>query len=202
MKTISRLALLALTLAAACDAPRPASPSAYASPPTRSATYVDHADGEEGTEAQLQRFRADLPESPAALASGAESRDSLIQRYVRALEQRDTLTLEALSLTRTEFAYLYYPSSKMSSPPYELPAALMWARLQASNRKGALRALDAYGGRLLGFTGYHCPEPSTEGENRIWAGCLLRTTGGELRLFGSILERGGRYAFISLANDL
>jgi hypothetical protein len=50
-------------------------------------------------------------------------------------------------------------------------------------------------------------EPTIQGENRIWGGCTatMREGGGApvtAKLFGAILERGGRFKILSYANDL
>ena len=153
----------------------------------------------------LDRFRADL-EEPTGL-HGPTSRDSLVRVMIEALRRSDTLAFERMAVNRAEWAWLYYPTTPISKPPYELPPALAWFQLQEGNRKGVLRALREFGGRTLRYDGYECPAvPTTEGENRIWTGCTV-TLGrdGEapvtFRLFASIVERGGHFAFLSYAND-
>jgi len=49
--------------------------------------------------------------------------------------------------------------------------------------------------------------PQAEGANRLWHACRVRRTAEagaalEQRLFGSIIERDGRYKFVSYANGL
>ena len=153
----------------------------------------------------LDRFRADV-EKPAGL-HGPASLDTLLREMIAALRQSDTLAFERLAVNRAEWAWLYYPTTAISKPPYELPPALAWFQLREANRKGVFRALREFGGRTLQFEGYACPaEATTEGENRIWSGCTV-TLGrdGEapvtLRLFSAILERDGHFAFLSYAND-
>ena len=53
-------------------------------------------------------------------------------------------------------------------------------------------------------TGYRCEaEPRVEGGNRIWEQCVVTLgDGGDVRLFGSIIERQGRFRLMSLANRL
>ena len=155
----------------------------------------------------LERFREGL-EEPTGLRSPYTSRDALVAAYVDILERADTLALEEIAVSRAEYAWLYYPSSIVSRPPYELPPELAWFQLQGENRIGALRALRDLGGRPLEYRGYEClPEPTVEGENRVWAGCVMTVRrNGEpgpapIKLFGSILERGGRFAILSFAND-
>ena len=63
------------------------------------------------------------------------------------------------------------------------------------------------GGRPLGYVGYSCPaEPLVEGDNRIWGPCAItrvRSPGDTVtsRMTGPILERDGRFKFISLTSD-
>ncbi|GMV08205.1 MAG: hypothetical protein AMXMBFR53_44800 [Gemmatimonadota bacterium] len=154
----------------------------------------------------MERFRTGLPE-PVALAGGEESRDALVERVVRALQAADTAAFEGVTVGLSEWAWLYYGTSAQARPPYELPPGLAWVQLQENNRSGVLRALERLGGKALDYRGYACdPEPTVEGENRVWIGCLvtLAVDGGEaapLRLFSAILERGGHFKVLSFAND-
>lgn len=157
-------------------------------------------------EEAVARFRAHLPK-PTGLSSGADSRDELVAKIVQALEAQDTLAFEDLAVNRAEWAWLYFPTDVLSEPPYELPPSLAWFQLQETNRKGVLRALRELGGHRLAYQACTCSEaPSLEGKNRVWTGCrvTLRRDDGDpvaLRLFGAILERGGRFAVLSYDND-
>jgi hypothetical protein len=159
-------------------------------------------------EEELRRFRADLPNAPTAFANGAPTRDSLVRLFVRAVEQSDSLALRRLVLTRAEFAYLVYPSSPYTAPPYRQAPGLVWMMITGGSRAGYSRLLDRMGGRPLGFLGYRCATPpAREGPNRIWRDCALRVvrTSGDtvaMRLFGAIIEQRGRYKIVSYASDL
>lgn len=72
----------------------------------------------------LRRFRGGVPPI-TALEGGSESRDGLVRRFMSALEKRDTVALRAMAMSRSEFAYLYYPTSPQGLPPYELEPGLM-----------------------------------------------------------------------------
>jgi hypothetical protein len=155
----------------------------------------------------LARFRADIPEVPTGLRGGAESAEALVSELVRLIEADDTLGFEAIAFDRAEFAYLYYESSPLARPPYELPPALAWFQLQQGNRTSVLRLLRELGGRPLGYAGLVCDRPSLEqGENRIWSGCRVRIERGdsaqEMRLFGALIERDGGFKVLSFTNDL
>ena len=180
-----------------------------AEPPGRAAraetpAYVDSV---VPREVSLARFREGLAH-PARLEGGAKSRDELVRRYVDALERQDTTALLGLTITRAEFAYLFYPTGPEASLPYDLEPGLYWFMLQENGRKGLLRALEDRGGRSLAYLGYRCDgTPSRQGGNTVWGPCLVRRWQApgdtvEERLFGPILEREGTFKFLSLANKL
>lgn len=201
MKSILRLAPL-IVLLAACDRGAPPSQVAAAEGEVRhvvdSIIPMDEA---------LTRFRVGLTE-PTGLAGGADSRDELVSSVIHALEAQDTLAFEELAVSRAEWAWLYFPTNVLSKPPYELPPALAWFQLQETNRKGVLRALRELGGHELDYRGYSCsPEPTIEGDNRTWTGCVVTlrrdddTDRVTMKLFGAIVERDGRFAVLSYDND-
>ena len=136
------------------------------------------------------------------------SRDSLVRGFVHALETRDSAALGRMLLDRGEFAYLYYPTNPQGLPPYDLNPDLLWFMLTSGSDKGIGRALEKRGGRSMGFAGYSCDSvPSRQGRNVVWGPCVVRHLGasgnseGE-RLFGLIIERDGRYKFVSYSNRL
>lgn len=195
---VARLLAGALALAA-CDGPRGAASSvADSARPAAAAPSI---------EASLRRFREGLP-AVTALAGGAPSRDSLVRRLARAVERRDTLAVREMTLSRAEFAYLYYPSTQYVRPPYELAPETLWFLSQQNSEKGAGRLLQRHGGRALGLVDHACPrEPAAQGANRLWEECTVRyrpagaDSVARRRLFGTIIERGGRFKFVSYAND-
>lgn len=155
----------------------------------------------------LRRFRQGL--TPVkALGGGQESRDKLVAGLLRALGKRDTLALTSMAISRPEFAYLYYPTTPQSLSPYELEPGLMWHMLVQRSDRGLRRSLAAYGGRGLQLLSYDCgKEKSREGDNTISGPCVMRVRDERgrtmsLRLFSQIIERNGRYKFLSYANQL
>ena len=165
-----------------------------------------HVDSIVPRDVELARFRAGLTE-PAALTGGAPSREALVRRFMTALEHRDTSTLGGLLLTRAEFAYLYYPTNPEAKPPYDLSPGLMWFMMDGRSRQGLAHALEDRGGQALHYLGHSCTSRSLQGENTVWAGCVVRRRQGtrdvvtEL-LFGPIVQRDGRYKFVSYSNKL
>lgn len=157
-------------------------------------------------EEELTRFRATVPEAVSRLTGGASSRSELVRWFVRAVETRDTTALRAMIISRAEFAYLYYPSTIYTRPPYRQAPGLVWFRMTSQSQRGIGRVLERDGGRPLGQVGYRCdPKPTVQGVNRIWTGCLLRVKQGDetvsRRLFGSILERDGRFKFLGYQTE-
>src|SRR3712207_5485129 len=53
-------------------------------------------------EEELRRFRTDIPEAPTEFTGGATSRTALVEKFVRAVEQRDTSALAAMVQSRAE----------------------------------------------------------------------------------------------------
>jgi hypothetical protein len=170
------------------------------------AEAATHVDSIVPRDVELAQFRAGLVE-PTGLTGGAASRDALVRRFMDALEHRDTTTLESLRMTQAEFAYLYYPTNPEARPPYDLSPGLMWFLLEGRSRRGLVHALEDRGGVTLHYAGYSCANRSRQGDNTVWSGCTVRRrqAAGDTMvemLFGPIIERGGRFKFVSYANKL
>lgn len=154
----------------------------------------------------LRRFQAEL--SPVTvMSSPARSRDQLVARFIDALETVDTATLNDLHVSKAEYAFLYFPSSVYSRKPYELPPDIAWLLSEQGSQKGRTRITRRLAGKTLDFHGYECDQAATEGDNRFWRSCRLRYIDPATKspvtrqLFGAIIERNGRYKFLSYAND-
>jgi hypothetical protein len=187
-----------LTTVAACE-----SPDARADLPKTGRVVDSILPREEA----LRRFRDGL--TPVdALAGGADSRDELVAAFARAIAAADTATMARLAVSRAEFAYLYYPTAVEGKPPYDLEPGLMWFILYERSNEGARKTLTRYGGHPMTLVDYDCGvSPHREGENTIYGPCTVRwkTEAGDMvsvRLVSKILERGGRFKFLSYANQL
>jgi hypothetical protein len=194
-----RYTLLLLALAGIPSCRRVEARAAQSAPPTALSAVNDSA---------LARFRAQLPPR-AGLTGGATTREALVRAFVAALGTRDTATLRTLVLDVGEFAWLYYPTAREALPPYDLPPDLMWFRHEGLSQQGLAVALESLGGRALQYLTHACGlEPRYEGGNRLWGYCRVRLAVAgaaqptEAGLFGLIIERGGRFKFVSYANQL
>ncbi len=194
---LKQFVLLTVLLAlAACAPDAPAAPPAVRS----SARVVDSIFPPEEA---MRRFRAGLLKVDS-LSGGASTRGELVRRFVRAVEMQDTAELQALLLSRAEFAYLYFPASRFARPPLRTDPALLWFQMQMNSEKGIVRLLRRKGGADAGFRGHACEdEPVIEGENRLWERCTVRVAdSAAVRWFGTVIERGGRYKMVGYANGL
>ena len=158
-------------------------------------------------EEALRRFRTGLPRADS-LAGGSESRDALVLAFMRALAAEDTAAIAGLAVSRSEFAYLYYPTASEGLPPYDLTPGLMWFMLFERSNQGVRNLLQRYGGTKAEVLDHQCGTGHRrEGENRVYGPCVVRwrSAAGDTvaaRLFGRILERDGRFKFLSYANRL
>ena len=159
-------------------------------------------------EEELRRFRAAVGSGKIlTLEGGASSRDSLLAKFLDRLQASDTTSVKGMLLSASEFAWLVYPESPYSKPPYTQAPALVWDQIQNHSRSGLLRLVRRLAGHELHYAGYSCSRKvEIQGNNKIWAGCTVRIGApGESvrdhRLFGSIIERGGQFKFVSFANE-
>ena len=155
----------------------------------------------------IARFQSGLPR-PRVLSNAAPSREALVRSLLNALRRQDTAAIADLFISRSEFAYLYFPSSPVARPPYELDPALAWFQLSAESERGIRKTLSVLGGQSATYEAHSCtPDRSAAGSPRIWRGCTLRwrdTHGAasEGSLFAAIIEYRGRFKFFSYATTL
>lgn len=172
-----------------------------------SAAPVRVVDSIRPLEDEVAQFRAAFaPDTPQALAGGAGSRDGLVRRWVAAIEQSDSAALREMLLDPAEYITFYYPESPYTRPPYRQSPSLRWHLISSTSSQGAGRVWQRHAGRPLGFHGYRCSaEPTVMGKNRIWGGCrvALEDSSGtrEVRLFGPVIERDGRFKFLTYGSD-
>lgn len=155
----------------------------------------------------LRRFREGLTQ-PAEFEGGAASRDALARRFLAAVSARDTAAFRSMVLSRAEFAWLVFPHHIYAAPPYDLDPAIFWMQLTAGSAKGLGRTLERLGGKALVFQSVDCERDTLQvkgGPIRLWSSCRVRYREGDglltRRLFGSIVEREGRFKLLSYAND-
>lgn len=156
----------------------------------------------------LARFRATIPDTPVRLAGGESSPERLTRALLDALAAQDTATIRRLVVNRAEFAWLYYPHTRYTRPPYELGPELLWIQVNENSEKGIVRLLRRYGGSPLRLVALACADSTvTEGPNTLLGPCQVTfapadSSARTMRVFGSILRRDGLHKFVSYTNDL
>lgn len=160
-------------------------------------------------EEEIRRFKAARNGAGATeLTNASDSRDALVRRFIKAIEMRDSADLRRMAMSAAEFIDLYYPHSAYTKPPYKQSPELFWFLLQQNSEKGIKRLLERYGGRPANFTSYSCNQnPLVQEKNRFWSECVVHwqptpDAPSPLRIFNVIMEREGRFKFVSYANDL
>jgi len=155
----------------------------------------------------LRRFRVDLPKQDTLYHASA-TRGELVGRLARAITRRDTADLNAMALSRAEFAWLFYEESPLSRPPYEAPPGLLWGQILTTSDEGIRQLVNRLGGKAIEVSDLRCPnQAEQEGRNRLYKRCTVRFAApGEKplagNLFGSILARDGRFKFVGLGNRI
>ena len=156
----------------------------------------------------LRRFRAEYPgDSATAFTGGAQSRDALVRRLIRALAAADTNDLRKMAVTPREFADLYYPGSPYASGPYHQPVSFAWEMIQNPSDVGFRKLLRA-AGHPMSFGSQRCEtKVQHAGTGVRYTGCLVRIVDARgdtvtKRLFGSIVSYQGAFKFLSFTNDM
>jgi hypothetical protein len=154
----------------------------------------------------LRRFRDSLP-AVDTLRSASASLDALVARLAKNVGAADTTDLNAMVMDRAEFAWLFYEDSPMSKPPYEAPPALLWDQMQSTSNTDLRSLLARLSGSTVRVSQLACPAPEIEGKNRLHKQCTVEfsaTGKPALRgtLFGTVLERDGRFKLVSFANRI
>ncbi|MHB1096704.1 MAG: hypothetical protein ACYC3F_11095 [Gemmatimonadaceae bacterium] len=159
-------------------------------------------------EEEIRRFRTAIGGSALTrLGESSASREALVARLAAAVAASDDRALGQTVVTAREFIDLVYPESPYTKPPYRQAPGLVWTLIHEPSESGRRRLLARLGGKPLTVSRVVCDgTPDVQGRNRLWRDCTVRySSGSEMehdgRLFGSILERDGRFKFMSLANQ-
>lgn len=156
---------------------------------------------------ELSEFRSGMAET-AELSGGVPSLDSLGRAVAMAMMASDTARLTALTLSKAEFAWIYYPTNAQARPPYDVAPVTLWMMVDLGSRKGLGRATERVSGKALTYQGLTCDaQPSVEGENRVYGPCSMRLTDArgtvsEGRILSKVIERHGQWKVVSFANNL
>lgn len=135
------------------------------------------------------------------------TRVALVRAVLDGLEQRDRSRLRALSLNEHEFRDHVWPELPAARPERNLPFSYVWGDLRQKSDASLANTLRTYGGRYYELVA----ERSTGRTTRYQSYLVHRDTeltvtdesgaSVRLRLFGSILEKDGRFKVFSYVVD-
>jgi hypothetical protein len=141
------------------------------------------------------------------LAHGEASAEYLTVALLTALERRDEARLRELVLSEEEFREIVWPELPASRQERNLPFSYVWGDLRQRSDAALAGLLGQYGGQKLVATDVHFRGGSTQYQSFImYLAPTLRVVDDkgldhELRLFGSIVEHGGRFKLLSYVVD-
>ncbi len=143
---------------------------------------------------------------PIPLTPSYDSKDAAVTAFLQALAARDRDTLLRQAVSETEFLKHIWPALPASRPDVGMPADRAWTEQTQRNTNFLAQTLGEHGGRryelvAASFDG----SPTTYGSFTIHPKTTLdiRDEFGvrEVRLFGSMIESGGRWKIYSFVVD-
>lgn len=139
--------------------------------------------------------------------NSADSLEGLTRAVLEALSRRDDSALRALALDEDEFRRHVWPELPASRPERNTPFGYVWTDLRTKSDAGLRGILAAHGGRRyqlerVRFTG-ETTQYDTFVVHRDSMLDVLDETGrrNTLRLFGSVIEKGGGFKVFSYVVD-
>lgn len=146
--------------------------------------------------------------SPAAipLEPAFTGKDAVIEAFLAGLKARDRAAVEQLALTESEFRKHVWPALPASDPTVGMPLDYLWEDLAQKNEGFVSQLMAEHGGRdyrlvVAAFSG----ATTDHGGFRVHRKTTLDVRGPEgpvtLRLFGSMIESGGRWKIYSFVVD-
>lgn len=140
------------------------------------------------------------------LTPSYDSKDAAAQAVLDALWTRDAAQLSRLVVSQSEFLKHIWPALPASRPDVGMPADRAWADQAQKNHGFSTQLMDEHGGRR-----YELVAVSFEGAGVEYDGFTVhpktrldvRDAGvvREVRLFGSMIESGGRWKIYSFVVD-
>jgi hypothetical protein len=146
-----------------------------------------------------------LAQSCPRLSPAEDSVDALARKVLETLAQGDRDKLEDLALTQQEFTGCIYPALPASRPGSNLSADFLWSQTLLRNLAGLEKTL-GYAGRRFEFVSIRFADGERQYEGfKVLrdARLTVKDTDGkelELKLFGAVLEAGGKFKIYSFAH--
>jgi len=146
------------------------------------------------------------PAAPVAFSLAYDSKDAAVTAFLQALAARDRDTLARQVVNQTEFLKHIWPALPASRPEVGMPADRAWADQAQKNAAYLAQTLSEHGGQRYELVAASFGGPATTyGSFTIHPEATLdvRDASGvrEVRLFGSMIESGGRWKIYSYVVD-
>ena len=143
----------------------------------------------------------------APLPNSHQSADALARAVLAAIETRDTNALHTLALNREEFTEHVWPDLPAARPERNLSPSFVWGDLSQKSNIMLRETLAAHGGKKYEFIRIRfLGETTPYASYRVHRESELTVRDAEgherqLRVFGSVLEKEGRYKVFSYVID-
>ena len=145
--------------------------------------------------------------SAAPLPHSHASPEALARAVLKAIEERDTGALHALALNKEEFAEHVWPELPAARPERNLSVDFVWGDLLVKSNVTLRDTLAAHGGHRYEFVRMaFLGDTTAYGSYRVRRESELTVkdstgTPRQIRVFGSMLEKSGRYKVFSYVID-
>lgn len=145
--------------------------------------------------------------SRAPLPHSHESADALARAVLTAIHTRDADALHALALNRDEFTEHVWRGLPAARPERNLSPSFVWGDLNQKSNIMLRGTLAAHGGKKYDFVSLRFLGETTHYDSyRVHRESELTVkdpnqTERQIRVFGSVIEKGGRYKVFSYVID-
>ena len=141
--------------------------------------------------------------SPPPLSGSYPSASELATAVLGALERRDVTALHGLALDEREFENHVWPDLPAARPERNMPMSFVWGDLHQKSEASLGRTLASRGGQRFSLVSVRFAGGTTAYDSylvhRQTVLGVRDSTGAEvnLRVFGSVLEKEGRFKVFS-----
>ena len=145
--------------------------------------------------------------TPTRLAAAQASAPELAQAVLAALERRDLTSLRAVALDEQEFRDEVWPELPSARRERNLPFSYVWGELRQKSEAGLAQTLASHGGQHYDLIAVRFLDDTTQYKSYLVhrkAELTVKDTAGtqtQLRVFGSVLEKNGRFKVFSYVVD-
>jgi len=155
----------------------------------------------------LGLYLTDCGGSSSSLADSHESPEALTRAVLIAMERKDTNALNALALSEQEFRAHVWPELPASRPERNLPFSYVWGDLHQKSEARLAQTLALHGGAKYSLTAVRF-----RGETTVYPSYRVHRESEiavrdpqnreqNVRLFGSVIEKAGRFKVFSYVTE-